>query len=111
MKESRGCNNTIEINIWRLNHEEISYSQFINEELDSLFKKYDCDRSIPNMIDGLKVRPSVKILYSAFKKKLYSEIKVAQFSGYVSEHRPEISSRRSWFEWSNCKYGSRLRGF
>ena len=65
------------------NHEEISYSQFINDELIH-FSKYDCDRSIPNMIDGLKVSQR-KILYSAFKKKLYSEIKVAQFSGYVSE--------------------------
>ena len=66
------------------NHSEISYDQFINNELIH-FSKYDCDRSIPNMVDGLKVSQR-KILYSAFKKKLYSEIKVAQFSGYVSEH-------------------------
>ena len=65
------------------NHNEISYDQFINDELIH-FSKYDCDRSIPNMVDGLKVSQR-KILYSAFKKKLYSEIKVAQFSGYVSE--------------------------
>jgi DNA topoisomerase-2 len=37
------------------------------------------------MIDGLKISLR-KILYSAFKRKLTSEIKVAQFSGYVSEH-------------------------
>ena len=49
------------------------------------FSKYDCDRSIPNLVDGLKVSQR-KILYSAFKKKLNQEIKVAQFSGYVSEH-------------------------
>jgi DNA topoisomerase-2 len=49
------------------------------------FSKYDCDRSIPNLMDGLKVSQR-KILYSAFKKNLVSEIKVAQFSGYVSEH-------------------------
>jgi hypothetical protein len=46
---------------------------------------YDCARSIPNMVDGLKISLR-KILYSAFKRKLTSEIKVAQFSGYVSEH-------------------------
>ena len=63
--------------------ENISYDSFINDELIH-FSKYDCDRSIPNMVDGLKVSQR-KILYSAFKKKLYSEIKVAQFSGYVSE--------------------------
>jgi DNA topoisomerase-2 len=36
-------------------------------------------------MDGLKISLR-KILYSAFKKRLNSEIKVAQFSGYVSEH-------------------------
>ncbi len=51
-------------------------------------------RSIPNMMDGLKTSLR-KILYSAFKKRLVSEIKVAQFSGYVSEnscyHHGEMS--------------------
>ena len=37
------------------------------------------------MTDGLKISLR-KILFSAFKRKLTSEIKVAQFSGYVSEH-------------------------
>jgi len=37
------------------------------------------------MVDGLKISLR-KILYSAFKRKLHSEIKVAQFSGYVSEN-------------------------
>jgi DNA topoisomerase-2 len=37
------------------------------------------------MVDGLKTSLR-KILFSAFKRKLTSEIKVAQFSGYVSEH-------------------------
>ena len=49
------------------------------------FSKYDCERSIPNMMDGLKISLR-KILFSAFKKKITNEIKVAQFSGYVSEH-------------------------
>ena len=57
---------------------------FISKELIH-FSKYDCDRSIPNLMDGLKTSLR-KILFSAFKKNLTTEIKVAQFSGYVSEH-------------------------
>jgi DNA topoisomerase-2 len=66
------------------NQKHISYKTFIDNEMIH-FSKYDCDRSIPNLVDGLKVSQR-KILYSAFKKKLNQEIKVAQFSGYVSEH-------------------------
>ena len=62
----------------------VSYEEFINRELIH-FSKYDCDRSIPNLMDGLKISLR-KILFSAFKKNLSTEIKVAQFSGYVSEH-------------------------
>jgi DNA topoisomerase-2 len=62
----------------------VSYDDFINQELIH-FSKYDCDRSIPNLMDGQKTSQR-KILYSAFKKNLTTEIKVAQFSGYVSEH-------------------------
>ena len=59
-------------------------TEFVNRELIH-FSKYDCDRSIPNGIDGLKISQR-KILFGAFKKNLKAEIKVAQFSGYVSEH-------------------------
>jgi len=62
----------------------VSYDDFINRELIH-FSKYDCDRSIPNLMDGLKISLR-KILYASFKKNLTTEIKVAQFSGYVSEH-------------------------
>jgi len=62
----------------------VSYEEFINKELIH-FSKYDCDRSIPNLMDGLKISLR-KILYAAFKKGLTNEIKVAQFTGYVSEH-------------------------
>jgi len=62
----------------------VPYEEFINRELIH-FSKYDCDRSIPNLMDGLKISLR-KILYAAFKKGLNTEIKVAQFSGYVSEH-------------------------
>ena len=62
----------------------VSYEEFINKELIH-FSKYDCDRSIPNLMDGLKISLR-KILFASFKKNLTTELKVAQFSGYVSEH-------------------------
>lgn len=61
----------------------VSYEGFVNNELIH-FSKYDCDRNIPNIMDGLKTSLR-KILYSAFKKGLTHEIKVAQLIGYVSE--------------------------
>jgi len=62
----------------------VNYEEFIDNEMIH-FSTYDCARSIPNMVDGLKTSLR-KILFSAFKRRLTSEIKVAQFSGYVSEH-------------------------
>lgn len=65
-------------------HKTAKYEEFIDRELIH-FSTYDCARSIPNMVDGLKTSLR-KILYCAFKRKLTAEVKVAQFSGYVSEH-------------------------
>jgi DNA topoisomerase-2 len=62
----------------------VSYEQFVDNELIH-FSTYDCARSIPNMVDGLKTSLR-KILYCAFKRNLKKEIKVAQLMGYVSEH-------------------------
>ena len=61
----------------------ISYTELINKELIK-FSKYDCDRSIPNVMDGFKISQR-KIFYCALLKPIVHEIKVAQFSGYVSE--------------------------
>jgi DNA topoisomerase-2 len=64
---------------------EIPYEEFVDRSLIH-FSIYDNERSIPNLMDGLKISLR-KILYAAFKKGgLKTEIKVAQFSGYVSEH-------------------------
>lgn len=63
---------------------KIPVDDFLNKEL-ILFSRYDVERSIPSVVDGLK--PSQrKILFSAFKRNLVQEIKVAQFAGYTSEH-------------------------
>lgn len=69
-----------------LDHEEkiVKYSDFVHKEL-KLFSRADLQRSIPSMVDGLKPTQR-KVLFAAFKKNLTNaEIKVASFSGYVSE--------------------------
>lgn len=62
----------------------IKYSDFVNKEL-ILFSMADLQRSIPSMVDGLKPGQR-KILFCSFKRNFIKEAKVAQFSGYVSEH-------------------------
>lgn len=62
----------------------IKYSDFVNKEL-ILFSLADLQRSIPSMVDGLKPGQR-KILFCSFKRNFIKEAKVAQFSGYVSEH-------------------------
>ena len=104
----------------------VTYEEFINQELIH-FSKYDCDRSIPNLMDGLKISLR-KILFSAFKMNLTNEIKVAQFSGYVSKesgyHHGEASlnaaivgmaqnfvgSNNINLFMPNGQFGSRLQG-
>ena len=67
------------------NVKKVPIYDFINKDLIH-FSYDDNVRSIPDLVDGLK--PSQrKILYGAFKRKLDNdEIKVSQFSGYISEH-------------------------
>jgi DNA topoisomerase-2 len=79
------------------------------------------------LIDGLKISLR-KILFSSFKRRLTSEIKVAQFSGYVSEqsgyHHGEnslneaivgmaqnfIGSNNINLLYPSGQFGSRLQG-
>eukprot|EP00927_Polykrikos_kofoidii_P065326 TRINITY_DN6109_c0_g2_i1.p1 TRINITY_DN6109_c0_g2~~TRINITY_DN6109_c0_g2_i1.p1 ORF type:complete len:1935 (-),score=346.71 TRINITY_DN6109_c0_g2_i1:397-6201(-) len=63
---------------------ELSYSDFVTREL-VLFAKYDVARMIPSMVDGLKVGQR-KVLFGSLKKKIHSDIKVAQLTGFVAEH-------------------------
>lgn len=62
----------------------VSYEDFVNNEMVH-FSNADNVRSLPSTVDGLK--PSQrKVLYACFKRKLKSEIKVAQLAGYCAEH-------------------------
>ena len=64
--------------------DKITYDEFVDKDLIH-FSNYNLERSIPNVMDGLKTSQR-KILYSAFKRGLKNEIRVAQLAGYVSEH-------------------------
>ena len=66
------------------NQKVVPVSQFIDREL-VLFSIADNMRSLPSAIDGLK-ESQRKVLFSCFKRNLVKEIKVAQLSGYVSDH-------------------------
>jgi DNA topoisomerase-2 len=64
---------------------EVTYEDFVDKELIH-FSNYDVERSIPNMMDGLKISQR-KILFCCIKRNLTDkEIKVAQLAAYVSEH-------------------------
>ncbi len=68
---------------------EFPLSEFIDKELIK-FSIADCQRSLPHIMDGLKVSQR-KILFGAIKKKLdynipeSKNLRVAQLGGYVSE--------------------------
>lgn len=63
----------------------ISYYDFIHKELIA-FSIYDTARSIPNIMDGFKPGQR-KVYFGSVKKNIYkNSIKVAQLSGYISEH-------------------------
>ena len=66
------------------NEKKVTYDDFFHKEMRH-FSIYDCERSLPHFMDGLKTSLR-KILFCAFKRNLTSEIKVAQMIGYVSEH-------------------------
>lgn len=63
---------------------EYTLSQLLNRQLVKFFHE-DCVRTLPSCFDGLK-ESQRKVLYAAFKRNLNTDIKVAQFGGYVAEH-------------------------
>ena len=72
-------------NVLNYNKKNVTFSDFINKDLIH-FSNSDNIRSLPNVFDGLK--PSQrKIIFCCIKRNLTkNEVKVAQLSGYVSEH-------------------------
>ena len=87
---------------------DVSIKDLINKEL-VLFSISDNIRSIPNIVDGLK--PSQrKIIYACIKRNLFTEIKVSQLSGYVSEktnyHHGEASLMDTIINMSQTFTGS-----
>ena len=62
----------------------VDYETFMDNDMIH-FSKYDCDRSIPNVMDGLKTSQR-KTLFGFLRRNNRNEIKVAQMSGYISEH-------------------------
>lgn len=81
---------------WLLNYDKneilnsdqkiVPIPDFIHRELKH-FSNEDLSRSIPSMVDGLKISTR-KIIYSAFLRKLFNkkdELRVAQLAGYVSD--------------------------
>lgn len=84
---------------WIAEYNPLGYKKFVNDKpissigisdyLDNYtiqFSIADNQRSLPHLMDGLK-ECQRKVLYACFKRKLTGEsVKVAQLSGYVSEH-------------------------
>ena len=83
-------------NIIEQTQKDVSFHEFIDKELIH-FSDYDCKRSIPNIVDGLK--PSLrKIIYSCLKRNLKKEIKVSQLAGYVSENSAYHHGEQSLYD-------------
>ncbi|KAK7872076.1 hypothetical protein R5R35_004560 [Gryllus longicercus] len=78
--------------LYEKNTSFVNYSDFVNKEL-VLFSNSDNERSIPNVMDGMKPGQR-KVLYTVFKRK-DTEVKVAQLAGSVAEksayHHGEVS--------------------
>lgn len=65
------------------NQKDIPIGDFINRDLIH-FSKYDCERSVPSIVDGFK--PSQrKVLYGSILRNLRKSVKVAQLAAFVAE--------------------------
>lgn len=96
-------------NILDTDNKVVDCHDFINKELIH-FSKYDLERSIPNICDGLKISQR-KIMFSCFKRNLYKdELRVAQLAGYVSEqsayHHGEASLQAAIVNMAQTFVGS-----
>lgn len=85
--------------------ETMSYYIFLNEKMID-YSVDDVERSIPNLIDGLK--PSQrKIIYTVLKKRIKGLMKVADLAGLVSSqtsyHHGETSLNDNYY-WIGSKF-------
>lgn len=62
---------------------KVNLSSFVKKEL-AHFSNYDCERSIPNIMDGQKTTQR-KVLWAFIKRNVTKEIKVVQASGLVMQ--------------------------
>ncbi len=69
---------TLDYNMPRATFEEFVHKDLIH------FSSYDVERSIPNVMDGLKTSQR-KVLHACFKRDIKDEMKVAQLAGYTAE--------------------------
>jgi DNA topoisomerase-2 len=86
----------------------VNIREYMNNEL-IVYSIDNIKRSIPCIYDGLKVSQR-KVLFAAFKRNLVQELKVAQFSGYVSEqtayHHGEMSLNQTIINMAQDYVGS-----
>ena len=92
-RTERRRNNESEVYLYKKDTKTVTYSDFIHKEL-VLFSNADTERSIPNIMDGLKPGQR-KVLFTCFKRNDKKEVKVAQLAGSVAEkssyHHGEVS--------------------
>jgi len=89
----------------------MSLTTFLDKELVK-FSIEDCERNLPNWIDGFKTSQR-KIIYAVKKRKLTynsESLKVAQLGGYVAEHTNYHHGEQNLYEtiigMSTCFVGS-----
>lgn len=89
----------------------MSFTTFLDNELVK-FSIEDCERNLPNWIDGFKTSQR-KIIYAVKKRKLSyasDSLKVAQLGGYVAEHTNYHHGEQNLYEtiigMSTCFVGA-----
>ncbi|KAI3380928.1 hypothetical protein SNEBB_005461 [Seison nebaliae] len=82
-KKQRKIDSLPEVYLYEKDTTVVNYTDFVHRELVH-FSNADNERSIPNLMDGLKPGQR-KILFTVIKRNLVKELKVAQLAGSVAE--------------------------
>jgi DNA topoisomerase-2 len=87
---------------------QVTLENFVNLDL-IYYSHYDCARSLPSMMDGLKTSTR-KILFGCLKRNLVNEVKVAQLVGNIGEvsdyHHGETSLKNAIIGMAQTFVGS-----